>query len=471
LFAFTITGGSFLLLEPEVLGSYYDHLSNSLLDFRLDVPAEAIGSEAMIFEGRHYGYFGPTPALLRIPFTLTGLYFGRLTRLLMTGYFVLFLTGVYFIYLDIKKRFTPSDVTPGTEQVIILMTAAGVGSSAYFLSGRAFIYHEAALCGVMFATWSVLATLRWIYASESKTALFVAFICGLLALHARPTTGLFAFTTLCCASIILIIPAFNRLKKQTDRRVIQFILIGTLSICGVLSISLLNYFKFRSFESLPLRYHISYTPDRLARTEGRLFSLDNIPFNFSGYMLPPNIQFHLEFPFLVLRRPVTDDLLHRPTPNDFPKSRIDYAENTIPVPLAMPTLMLLTIMAYSLTWSRLPATRVLLLTLLGGMLPMALTLFAIFIQAHRYTADFVPYLVVASSYGLIGMGTLSVRGQRLIRVVVLTSCIVNAALSIVVTLFYQMNCVWGVAPDIQKNQHILRAWIEALIPPNIWRPL
>lgn len=140
LFAFTITGGSFLLLEPEVLGSYYDHLSNSLLDFRLDVPAEAIGSEAMIFEGRHYGYFGPTPALLRIPFTLTGLYFGRLTRLLMTGYFVLFLTGVYFIYLDIKKRFTPSDDTPGTEQVIILMTAAGVGSSAYFLSGRAFIY-------------------------------------------------------------------------------------------------------------------------------------------------------------------------------------------------------------------------------------------------------------------------------------------------------------------------------------------
>jgi hypothetical protein len=36
---------------------------------------------------------------------------------------------------------------------------------------------------------------------------------------------------------------------------------------------------------------------------------------------------------------------------------------------------------------------------------MVLALFAYFAQAHRYTADFLPFLVAAGSFGLTGIGS------------------------------------------------------------------
>jgi len=69
-FSAIITGGTFNFFEPESLGSYYDHLAKSMLDLRLDVPEVAIENEAMVFEGKYYGYFGPTPALLRLPLVM-----------------------------------------------------------------------------------------------------------------------------------------------------------------------------------------------------------------------------------------------------------------------------------------------------------------------------------------------------------------------------------------------------------------
>ncbi|HWE92741.1 MAG TPA: hypothetical protein VG269_02100, partial [Tepidisphaeraceae bacterium] len=62
-----VTQGDWRFFEAESFGDYYDGLATSMLHRRLDVPPDAIGGEAFIFEGRYYGYFGPTPALFRMP--------------------------------------------------------------------------------------------------------------------------------------------------------------------------------------------------------------------------------------------------------------------------------------------------------------------------------------------------------------------------------------------------------------------
>ncbi|HEX5245296.1 MAG TPA: hypothetical protein VFW23_18690, partial [Tepidisphaeraceae bacterium] len=65
-----ITWGSGHLFAVDRFGNYYDAQARAMLHGHLDVPPEAIGYEAFERDGKFYGYFGITPALLRIPFLL-----------------------------------------------------------------------------------------------------------------------------------------------------------------------------------------------------------------------------------------------------------------------------------------------------------------------------------------------------------------------------------------------------------------
>jgi hypothetical protein len=63
---FTTTGGRQIFVE-EVLGGAYDSQAEHFLRGDADVDADAIGHEAMIVNGKVRMYFGPFPALLRVP--------------------------------------------------------------------------------------------------------------------------------------------------------------------------------------------------------------------------------------------------------------------------------------------------------------------------------------------------------------------------------------------------------------------
>src|SRR6266699_3037535 len=69
LWVFTTTGGRQIFVK-EVLGGAYDSQAEHFLRGNVDVDAEAIGHEAMIVNGEVRMYFGPFPALLRIPLNL-----------------------------------------------------------------------------------------------------------------------------------------------------------------------------------------------------------------------------------------------------------------------------------------------------------------------------------------------------------------------------------------------------------------
>jgi hypothetical protein len=66
LWVFTTTGGRQIFVK-EVLGGAYDSQAEHFLRGDVDVDEAAIGREAMIVNGKVRMYFGPFPALLRIP--------------------------------------------------------------------------------------------------------------------------------------------------------------------------------------------------------------------------------------------------------------------------------------------------------------------------------------------------------------------------------------------------------------------
>jgi len=63
---FTTTGGRQIFVK-EVLGGAYDSQAEHFLRGDVDVDVDAIGHEAMIVNGKVRMYFGPFPALLRVP--------------------------------------------------------------------------------------------------------------------------------------------------------------------------------------------------------------------------------------------------------------------------------------------------------------------------------------------------------------------------------------------------------------------
>jgi hypothetical protein len=83
-FTWLLAAGRAELGPPAALSGFYDAQAHSFLDLRWDVPAEVLSVEAFTVDGRSYMYFGPTPALLRLPVAaLTDRFDGRLTQVSM----------------------------------------------------------------------------------------------------------------------------------------------------------------------------------------------------------------------------------------------------------------------------------------------------------------------------------------------------------------------------------------------------
>jgi hypothetical protein len=446
-FVAVITGFTFRLIEPESFGQFYDYQIRSLLAGRLDVPEEALSSEAFRFEGKYYGYFGPTPALQRLPLALAGVAFGRLSRALMVCDYLACLVAAYAILIHACRLLSRRATWPTRTDVVLLVGGAGLGSSLFFLGSRAYIYHEAILCGAACALWSVWASLRWLAAPERHRWWILSLACGLLAVHARPPAGLFALGLLGLAAAVICVRRWRGPRRGSGAALRTPALVGLLSVAGVLSFSALSYLKFRSFEGAPLKYHVQYHPARLANLAGGNFHLGNVPFGFGSYLWHPNLTVRPIFPYFYLQGR---------DPGESPGVHIDLAENVLALPYAMPACVGLAALAGGIALLRWPAARVPFAALAAAALPLAIALFAAVAVSHRYTADFVPPLVSAAAFGLAGLPLLPVPLRRLVSggAALLTGAAV--ILTFAFTLHYQGEGVWGVPDEVKARYLSLR---------------
>lgn len=461
-FTWMVTYGSFQLRYPEAFGNFYDYQAASFLEGRLDVPETAVGGEAFEAKGKLYGYFGPTPALLRLPFNVAGIGFGQLSRLFMLLYFVASLTAAYSILCDAVRRMHPpgtpeSDAPPSPFAIVTLVASTGLGSTVFYLASRGVIFHEAILAGIAFALWSTWCSLRHLDAPDSRWWLG-ALVCGLLSLHSRPPTGLFALTLL--GGIILF-----HVLCQRRRGLRRHLAIIAGCAAGVLSLNGLGYLKFGVFEAAPLRLSRPYAnPARLAHIEGKSFHLVNLPFNFDTYILRPNYRIEPGFPWIYLDS--------RTPRRDFPNAKIDLPDFTLAMPYAMPSLFGLATLGCLVALLRAPRLRWPITALWAAVLPMTLALFAAVATAQRYTGDFCPFLIAAGAFGLAALegGTLSRRSRLAARSALSLATLAAISVTFALTLHYQREIVWGVPEESRQAYQQFRHRVDAFFGREIPAP-
>jgi hypothetical protein len=213
----------------------------------------------------------------------------------------------------------------------------------------------------------------------------------------------------------------------------------------------MSYLKFRSFDGAPLKYHSQYDAARLASFGNRNFHISNIPHGIYTYLGHANFHFEPRFPWLYLRT-VTPG-------RHFPSAKHDVQDHTLALPYAMPGLFALALAgsAWAAVVSRAARTAVVLIWTAAS--PVVLALFAAVSIAHRYTADFLPFIVCASAFGLTALDNVR-RGWREIAVAGLAATLWSVALTLAITLHYQREADWGVPNEVRQNYQQLRAQVD-----------
>jgi hypothetical protein len=449
-FAWIVSCGTFDLIYPESFGNFYEHQAASLLQGRLDVPDEAISGEAFIVDGKRYGYFGITPALLRLPFVIFGFHFGELSRAFMLLYFAVTLAVCYALLRAVYQLSGRGDGPPSRWATVCFIGGAGLGSTLYYLGSRAYVYHEAILCGVMFALISCWYALRH-FAAPASRAWIVALVCGILSVHARPPTGFFALTFLGAMALAVVI----RSGAQRSTIIRRQLVIGALCGFGVFTFNILSYLKFKTFEGCPLRYNVQYDAKRLARIDGKQFHLANLGISLDSYLVRPNFHFESSFPYFFLGSIAPG----RP----WAQSKIDYHDKTLGFPYAMPGLFALATLGGVAAFAALPRMRILVIATWAAGIPMSLAMFTAIAITHRYTADFCPFLFVAAALGIVGVESFSGFWRSLTRMVIGVATLCSVLITFAISLHHQGHDVWGVPDGVREKYTALRRGVDDVV--------
>jgi hypothetical protein len=166
LWVFTTTGGRQVFVK-EVLGGAYDSQAEHFLRGDVDVDVEAIAHEAMIVNGHVRMYFGPFPALLRVP--LNFIYpteYGKWSRVsgFSAGLIALF-AFAGLVRMALRSSPVSSHARSWLGNACILGFA--LGSPLLLLLGNLSIYNEAIVWGLALSLAALFFGLRARHAEGS----------------------------------------------------------------------------------------------------------------------------------------------------------------------------------------------------------------------------------------------------------------------------------------------------------------
>jgi hypothetical protein len=292
LWLFTMTGGRDIFVK-EVLGGAYDSQAEHFLRGDVGVDSAAIAHETMIVNGKVRMYFGPFPALLRVP--LNFIYpagHGKWSRI--SG----FCAGVIALFAFaglVQTALRSSPLSSRARDWIgnACVIGFGLGSPLLLLLGNLSIYDEAIIWGF---AWS-LAALYFAWRSRTTegaalTRSLLAFsFCAGAALLSRATFG---------APFILIAPllAIRLFHRQPIRNIIALLLpLGTAFVFYLF----LSYARFGDFSGMNMRYNINPVQRDFAVKHG-LFRIERVPYSFADYFVLRSPKLQREAPFLKANR-------------------------------------------------------------------------------------------------------------------------------------------------------------------------
>jgi hypothetical protein len=394
--------------------SFYDLQAHSLLHFRWNVPTNSLRDEGFVVHGKTFMYFGPFPALLRLPVAiLTRRFDGHLSPLSMLLAFAVLM--FFTARLASRLRGLIPDETPvtrGEQWVIALfMFAVGAGSVVIFLASRSWVYHEAELWAAALALGAFDFVIAFTTAPSIKNLVLTSAFTTATIL----TRGVTAIPPLIALAILCVVVLSSRgaqlvgLSKQTFSVRLRVQCVAAVAL-PVFLYSAVNYAKFGTLYSIPWMAQISrYFPGNaalLAHNGGSMLGLRFIPETFTQYLRPDAVRFSAWFPWLSFGPAPHTFALYQPTSS---------------LTVTMPAFLVLACVGAvgALKGTRLVGSRLAVLRApLVGACAGAIATLSFGVIEHRYLTDFLPGLVVASLAGLhLTLRWSSARSKRVARLV------------------------------------------------------
>ena len=446
-FFWMVNAGQLNPFHAERFGNFYDIQAHSLIDLRWDVPAKQVVFEGFLVDGKTYVYFGPVPALLRLPVVaLTDSLDGRLTQVSMLAAFAVAMVFVTRLSWRIRG------LVRGTAPVSRLdLWATGgylflvaTGSVMLFLASRAFVYHETELWGAALALAAYDAILGALL-EPSRRWIILAGLWSTAAFLTRATVGAGPLVAL---GIILAVVLLRRLAGRRLGAPARWLAapdrLGSSSLVWWLAAAIavpvvvyayVNYSRFGSFFGLPLddQVYSQFNPARrraLADNGGSLFGLKFLPTQLLQLVRPDGLRFDSLFPWITFPRPAT--VLGGVT--------FDTRDWASSIPATMPALTVLGGTGIVVLVRRAGAAAV-RAPLIGAVCGGLATLTIAFV-ANRYMSDLLPAIVLASLVGLhafLGIAQRVPRATwtRILAVIVLVLAVISLWVNFALAFSYQ----------------------------------
>ena len=324
--ALLLNGQWSLVQDQGLLGGFYDAQAHAWLHGRWNVPAGTLGIEGILRHGKTYLYFGPVPALLRLPIALvTHSADGRISQLSMHAAFIVAM--VFLVRLVVRIRFLVRGNRPvtGFEIRIVGVTVFALGGASVlvFLAGLAVVYYEAALWGTALTIAAFDAMIDFT-TSPRPRSFVIASGFSIAAILSRPSVGAAPAVALALLAVATLSSRTRAGVGLPDSAVARRWL-APLAAATSLSVGCLasvNLARFGTLFSVPFDHQVFglYNAQRkaaLAANHGSLFGVRFVPTSLFEYFRPDALRLTSLFPWVAFRTSVTvigDVTLATPAP-------------------------------------------------------------------------------------------------------------------------------------------------------------
>ncbi|MET0627253.1 MAG: hypothetical protein ABW033_02195 [Acidimicrobiia bacterium] len=437
------------------VGNFYEVQARSWLHGRWDAAPDAYAFERFAVHGRYFTYFGPWPALLRLPFVaFTHGLDGRLTAIAVLLACTILLVGVAGLSWE-ARRVWRDDAMPTRRELLAaagLMVLVALGTTVVFLSGWTAVYQEAILWGVAWSLVSFWCLVRYLRAERISDLAFAA-AAAAFAVLSRGSVGIGPIVALG------LVAAAKAVVAVRARR--GYGLVVGVALAAVVPFALyawVNITKFGAPLGIPpieLQDRLVDWPPRqaaMAANDGSLFGIRFAPTILLHYLRPDGIRFDRLFPWVTFP----------PTARVIGGAVFESLNPSASMTSASPVSVLLSVggvVAVTRGVIQRTAARRFTAPLLGAAAGAVGAVSLAFLD-QRYEGDFVPILVVAGVVGAWWLARwLSERGPwlrsgivALVTIGSLWGVWANSGLTYLYTHAYQPDAGAGRLADMVATQ-------------------
>ena len=435
--------GDLIGSKPEVWGTAYDYLAQSLLILRADVPAEAIGLEGIQNKGKTFLYFGPFPALLRL--ILNYFFpdnFGHWSRLsCLLAAILSFSTCIYLTYKTLSKNDNLNNSTRVTV-LISMIVAIGLGSPLLFLLSDSMIFLEAILWGLCFSILGMLTLFAYMLgeSSNTRTYLFLGLYAS-LALLSRVTFALPLYIILFYLMIRELSTSFR--SKSLLLCLSRLFILALPGLTGIIVQLWYNWARFGSpFRSLVYQM-VSPNPSLY----GGEFNALRIPVSIYNFLWINSASISLAPPYFHSVKPAFLS----------PRLYTEWVERVIPLTMSAPWLVLLAAVGACLLLQKKVKNdwKVFFIAFFA----QTLLILSWHFLTQRYIGDTLPLLLFLTMFALLRLQQSKIQKLALITVPLISLSVLATPLS---TIDFHLRAI-GDTGEKKTNRPLLNKLFYSIV--------